>query len=370
MIKFFWCLAACLTLSTPPTRASGLFSPQINRGLNYLGHGLNVDAIEPGSPTAYPEANLRRMRAMGLTYVRIPVSVDQIVVGAPHNLSGVATPAEVAAALTKLDGLVALFLKNGFAVTLCMFPTPGVQALPAPLADPIYLAGDTAIAARYGHVDANRIFLEVMNEPHMDVNSWNALAPPLAAAARAAAPANTLIVDAAWNAIPTNLPFLVPLADPNVIYDMHVYQPALLSTQGSQAPVDRDYLFPRPAGETGPPGSLIATEWTARKLAAYVFTGIGWARRQRLPLIMNEFGVSSLCDPRSEINWLSFMRQIADDNSVPWAFWGYHHLFPTALAGQAPNYDPVVFKALGPTPYQINFGINMTGSAAPYLLTN
>jgi len=38
-----------------------------------------------------------------------------------------------------------------------------------------------------------------------------------------------------------------------------------------------------------------------------------------------------------------------------------------ALVGRA---KAVVAKALGPTPYPINFGISMTGSVAPYMLTN
>jgi hypothetical protein len=83
---------------------------------------------------------------------------------------------------------------------------------------------------------------------------------------------------------------------------------------------------------------------------------------------MNEFGISTLGDPQSQINWLSFMRQIADDNNIPWAFWGYYHLFPAALATQTPDYDPMAMRALGPNPLLINFGINFKSQYTPFML--
>ena len=63
------------------------------------------------------------------------------------------------------------------------------------------------------------------------------------------------------------------------------------------------------------------------------------------------------------------MRQITDDNSIPWGFWTYDHLFPPALAGQTPDYDPVVMNALGPNPTLIDFGITFQATEArPYML--
>jgi len=349
-------------------KANGVFSPQITQSLSYLGHGINVDTITDGSPTSYPPANLQQMRAMGITSIRAPVLVDSIIAGTPRNLGGVSTQADVDANLANLDGLVASFLNNGFSVTLCVFTTTGLEALPAKKADLFLIQANAALAARYGHVSPSQIFLEVLNEPHMSVGAWNKLAPLLVASARLNAPFNTIIVDAAWNAIPINLPFLVPILDANVIYNMHCYQPALLTTQGSLNPVDPNYLFPRPAGAKGPPGSEVSREWPAAKLAAYVLTGINWAKQRNLPLIMNEFGISTLGDPQSQINWLSFMRQIADDNTIPWAFWGYYHLFPVALEGQTPDYDPVAMQALGPNPTIINFGVNFTSQYLPFIL--
>ena len=368
MIKYLLSFAMLVAAFAMPAQATTVFSPKITQSLKYLSHGLNVDTITSSSPSGYPEANLQQLSALGITNIRVPVLVGMIVAGTPLDSGGVTTQPVVDAAMAKLDGLVASFLNHGFSVTLCVFTTKGMQALPVQQSAPFLIQGNRMLAARYGPVSADRIFLEVLNEPHMDVNTWNTLAPQLVTAARQSAPGNTIIVDSAWNAIPTNLPFLNPISDSNVIYNMHVYQPSNLTTQGSLTPIDPLYLFPKPVGAVGPPGSEVAKEWTAQKLSSYVMAGITWSRQHKLPLTMNEFGISKYCDPQSEINWLSFMRQITDANSIPWAFWGYYHLFPTDLATQTPNYDPVVWQALGPNPLLLNFGISFKTGLAPFVL--
>src|SRR5580693_1494153 len=371
MFRHFYLTLFALFLFVAPAHAATVFSAKLTQSLQYLSHGLSVNTITSGTLPTYPAANLQQMSAMGITNVRIPVEVNMIVPGLPRDNSGVSSQSDVTQALATLDSQVQMFLNNGFSVTLCVFYTNGVAALPVAQSTPMFVQANAVLAQRYGSVSPSKIFLEVLNEPQMDVNSWNTLAPQLVAAARQYAPTNTIIVDAAVNAIPTNLPFLAPVGDTNVIYNMHVYTPAELTMEGGpQAPVDPNYLFPRPAGAKGPAGSEIAKEETTTKLSAYVMTGVNWAHQHKVPLTMNEFGTSMLGDPQSDINWLTFMRQIAEANSIPWGYWAYYHLFPPAMAAQTPAYSPVVAKALGPTPYPINFGISMTGSVAPYMLTN
>lgn len=232
---------------------------------------------------------------------------------------------------------------------------------------PDYTALVGRIAARLSDLPADRVALELLNEPSFDCEGVYAGAPPkwpamqaqLHAAARAAAPDLTIILTGAcWsqaNALATLDPALIP--DDNVLWTFHSYEPFAYSHQGASwtdAPVKylRDLPFP-PSLLTPEMTAQIAEATRARMTAAEgqadagaidrtlrdyaaipdgnatyeISVAAGWADTHGIPrdrILMGEFGALHSIDGVSQpMEWyqafLSTKRQAAEAAGFSWA---------------------------------------------------
>ena len=90
------------------------------------------------------------------------------------------------------------------------------------------------LAAHYADRDPNRVFFEILNEPEIhDAYRWAGIQTRVAAAIREEAPHHTIIAAGAkWSDI-WDLLAIEPLADGNVIYNFHFYEPHEFTHQGA-----------------------------------------------------------------------------------------------------------------------------------------
>lgn len=307
-----------------------------------LGRGINADNIVNNTRVASYEAeDLKKLKSMGFTNIRIPIDPSFILAGVPiERTETMSDKDRVADGLGRLDAHVEKFVRAGFSVTLVVQPMKSFMALPTSQSEDLILRANDVLTRRYAtRYSPEQMVFEAVNEPHYDNATWNEFAPRVVAGIRANAPRHTIIVPPAWWDLAQNFKDLTPIPDPNIVYTMHVYQPGALTQQGAGGGHHPEHRFPKPEGSTD------TSEWTEARLDAYLKVGVDWAAANHVPLIMNEFGTSNVADRDSRIAWIRFMLAEADRYHYGWAWWSYDgRLF--GLNPHGKGYDPDLVRLL------------------------
>jgi aryl-phospho-beta-D-glucosidase BglC (GH1 family) len=225
------------------------------------------------------------------------------------------------------------------------------------------------IAAHYATRDPERVFFEIMNEPEVsDPYRWAGIQARVTAAIREAAPRHTIIATGPNYSDIVDLLGLHPLADGNVIYNFHFYDPHEFTHQGAGwgAPFwsyERNIPYPPTEGsmkdlikEVPDPEHRYALEnywldhWDAHRIRLLIDEAAEWAHTNNVPLICNEFGVyRNYSDPASRANWIRDVRTALEADSIGWTMWDYRGSFGVVFKedGQSARVDPAVVEALG-----------------------
>ena len=314
--------------------------------LALLSKGINGDNIVNNTFVAnYTSDDTAQLKAMGMTYIRIPIDPSWIIAAAPvENQKPYSDAARAAIGVARLDAAVAQFAQSGFAVMLVIQPQPKLRAMTAAQQEKIITRAVSLIVKRYAPLyTPDQLFFETLNEPKFDPAVWNTYVAQLVALIRQTAPAHTIIVPPVRADNPDFFPSLTPLADQNIVYTMHIYQPAGITSQGAGVMPQPNYRFPQAPGSPNP------QEWTTDRLSAFMHEGIDWAAANNVPLIINEFGATSIADPTSRMNWVNFVRQTAEANHIGWAWWSQTgRLYGLRPRGAA--WDAALVQALGNPP--------------------
>jgi hypothetical protein len=217
------------------------------------------------------------------------------------------------------------------------------------------------------------VFFEILNEPEIgDDFRWSGIQTRVEAAIRAEAPHHTIIAAGAmWSDI-WNLLAMQPLADGNVIYNFHFYEPHEFTHQGATWSVPYwSYLHgvPYPSTESAMQDVLsevpdaverydmqkyFLDDWNAHRIQVMIDDAAAWARENHVPLTCNEFGVIRGAqgrgpDPASRANWLHDVRTALENDGIGWAMWDYRGGFGvvTKENGQPAVIDENTSRALG-----------------------
>ena len=136
----------------------------------------------------------------------------------------------------RLDRAVDAMLADGLAVQIDLHPEDSYKQQ---LRTSDYAVDELTmlwrkLAAHYANRDPERVFFEILNEPEVsDPYRWAGIQARLAAAIRQAAPRNTIIATGPNYSDIQDLLTLHPLADGNVIYNFHFYDPHEFTHQGA-----------------------------------------------------------------------------------------------------------------------------------------
>jgi len=256
---------------------------------------------------------------------------------------------------------------HGLAVVIS--PHPVSWSMPADSSRLIAFWHDLAPALR-GLTPA-MTFPEVLNEPVFrdDPAAWWSLQLELHAIIRAALPGVTIVLTGHdWGSI-AGLLALTPIADPNVVYSFHFYDPAELTSLAAYRPgLDRSALARLPFPETGraecasvagttgdqATGELIrfwcATNWDAARVRSRIQEAAEWAKGHGVALLAGEFGASAALNSVSRLGWLRLVRETCASNGIGWALWGYDDVMGFNIArppGTNPVLDRSILGALG-----------------------
>jgi len=338
--------------------------PSLDR-IAALGRGINVahwfrfpPHQEPAALAAYlDDGTLAALRRLGFTFVRLPVQPDVLM---PRD--GAVDRARLAA----LGRAVSRIEASGLAVVLVVDPTGWRLETARDQDRLVALWGE--LAGLLHDADAARTFAEPVNEPVFadQQAAWSLLQQRLVTFLRRALPATTLVLTGNDWSSPDGLARLTPVADRNVIYSVHFYEPALLTSLGAFDPaLDHAALarLPYPPGDATRCGAVTAAAdpRTRRATAWYCAAGGGgnsvanriaaagnWAQRNGVTLVMTEFGASVRLAAPSRLAWLAGVRRAAEAQGLGWALWAYDDVMGLGLPPGAPTApDPGILRALG-----------------------
>ena len=340
----------------------------------HLRHGINASQWFAQSANDYSAARTNRytdagdialMAKLGFDNVRLsidPVPLEQN----PRGKEGLNDEF-----LSRLDAAVDAMLANGLAVQIDLHPEEPYKAQ--------LRTGNEAVdrlamlwrrlAAHYATRDPERIFFEIMNEPEeRDPYRWAGIQARVAAAIREAAPQNTIIATGPNYSDIVDLLAMHPLADGNVIYNFHFYDPHTFTHQGAgwgQPWWSYTHGIPYPAREdsmaailpeTPDPANRFELEnywldhWDGHRIRLLIDEAAAWGQANHVPLICNEFGAyREHTDPQSRMNWIRDVRTALEADDVGWAMWDYRGGFGAVWKqdGQPAKVDPAVMAALG-----------------------
>jgi len=223
------------------------------------------------------------------------------------------------------------------------------------------------VARHYSSWDSERVFFEILNEPEMqDRYRWYGVESKLATAIRQGAPTHTILAPGANWDDNSDMIFLEPLRDPNVIYVFHFYEPHIFTHQGATWGAFYWQWLKNLHYPSSPENAARVAEsvpeaihrldvirygqdhWDASRVEAEINQAADWAKRNGVPLVCNEFGVFRQADMQDRARWLTDVRTSLERHLIGWAMWDYSGSFGvvTKKDGKA-TLDATTVKALG-----------------------
>src|SRR6266478_2880639 len=271
------------------------------------------------------------IKSMGFDHVRLSVN--------PQPMFNLREPNKIPPEyLGYLDTAVKMILDHGLAVVIDLHPESDLKVRLAKDDEFVEEFADfwRALAQHYSTWDADRVFLEILNEPEFtDRYRWLGVQVKLAAAIREGAPAHTIIAAGARWSDDDELVFQEPLHD-----SKNPSSPESAERVAALVPDEVDRLQVIRYGRE---------HWAAARIESEMKQAAEWARRRGVPLVCNEFGVyRDYSDPQDLAAWLHDVRTAFEHNGIGWAMWDYSGSFGVVMKkdGKAVA-DDGVLRALG-----------------------
>lgn len=284
------------------------------------------------------DGDLALIRSLGFTCVRLSIDPDLLYHKATPDM-----PDPVM--LGYVDTAVNRLLAHDLAVIIDLHDDPQ-----KPLEeDPDYARGFAifwgVLARHFSNRNPEMVFLETLNEPVFQLRpqDWLPIQQHLLSVMRAAAPRLTLIATGPlWSSI-DGLLLVKPVADPNVVYTFHFYEPATFTHEGAEWWVDGldRYMtdLPYPSGGSSCSAAVetftnadvrvsaltyCAGNWDAAKLDGLIARAAQWSKAKKVPIIAGEFGVyCGHAPPADRLRWFQDVHDAFQKYDIGWNLWGY-----------------------------------------------
>ncbi len=303
------------------------------------------------------------IRSMGFDHVRLSVNPQ------PMFQHGQADriPADY---LGYLDSAVQMILDRGLAVIIDVHPESDFKQKLVAEDSFVEQFEDywRQLARHYSSTNPDLVSFEILNEPEFhDRYRWQGVQSKLAVAIREGAPQHTIIVAGAYWSSENELLFFDPLRDSNIIYNFHFYDPHIFTHQGATWSTNyvhylKELPYPSTPENVQQAAALLPDavnrlqaihygldRWNASRIDGEIGQVAAWAKRWKVPVTCNEFGVyRKAANPQDRAAWISDVRTTLEKYSIGWTMWDYSGGFGVVRKqdGQ-PVPDEVTVKALG-----------------------
>ncbi len=313
--------------------------------------------------TYITDADLKFIHRAGFRYVRLcwnPANYLRLPVAGPSR----------GQALQPLHRAVDMILANGLDVTISVFPNDDYKK-------ELFTGDDSVarftrmwreVAGSFAGTDPDRVYFEIMNEPEQpDAFRWIGIESQVVAAIRPVAPNHTILATGAHYSGLEDLLRTQPIADANVIYVFHFYEPFYFTHQGAgwtseEMPDLKNVPYPATPAQVEAllpalPEDFVRLNlydyasggWNEETISGRIRFAADWGKRHHVPVICNEFGAYKVGAPAdSRVRFLHDVRTAMEANNVPWAMWDYRGDF--GVVERTPTQikpDDAVLGALG-----------------------
>ncbi len=281
------------------------------------------------------DAGLAALKQAGFTYIRLAVGPEEVMQG--QNL----VPDKLAAIIS----VVGRIEQAGLGVMIEPHPELmqhwNLQRNAQARENLLGFWRDLAPALK--QFSTRLTFPELVNEPGFDdPGQWDIFQRQLLVIVRAALPDSTIILTGTnWSSI-DGLLKTQPVADQDVIYSFHTYEPQLLTLLGFWDPAIRKgqlarYLpFPikdqasckaEVSAIEDPHTLAIAQYWCsthqdAASISKNLARATNWGHVHHVVVAMTEFGAADKLKASSRLAYLASVREGAEKLGLPWAIWG------------------------------------------------
>jgi len=282
------------------------------------------------------------IKSMGFDHVRLSVNPQ------PMFRHGQADriPADY---LGYLDSAVQMILDHGLAVIIDVHPESDFKQKLVEEDSFVEQFEDywRQLARHYSSTNPDLVSFEILNEPEFhDRYRWQGVQSKLAVAIREGAPQHTIIVAGAYWSSENELLFFDPLRDSNIIYNFHFYDPHIFTHQGATWSTNyvhylKELPYPSTPENVQQAAALLPDavnrlqaihygldRWNASRIDGEIGQVAAWAKRWKVPVTCNEFGVyRAYADPQDRAAWTRDVRTSLERHGMGWTMWDYSGSF-------------------------------------------
>jgi hypothetical protein len=353
----------------------------------HLRRGINLSMWYAQAPGHYSAerlatfttpADFQLVHDLGFDHVRLSIDPEPLIAAQPVPAatdSTATTPPPSAvvlddAAMARLAATTQQLTALGLVVVLDIHPeTPWkLHATKTPAGIAAFQSFWSAFAHSFATTDPDKVYFEVLNEPEsLEPADWASVQASVVPVIRAQVPKHTIIVGGArWNSIDT-LVSLEPLADTNLIYTFHDYEPMEFTHQGATWAGDalkplRGVPYPSSPEAIAPLLPALTDEsarkglawygqnhWTIARMQQRIGLAKAWGDQHHVPLWCGEFGVYRAFSPHEDrARWITDMRTTLEADGIGWDMWDYQEAFGLVTKKDGvTTVDPLIATALG-----------------------
>jgi endoglucanase len=348
IVLFAMVAASCSPVMTLHSRALGRSAKMgvPAERLARLGRGVNITRWfwllkeTHYDPAHYlGDADLKLMNSLGLRSVRLAVD--------PAYILDARNPSVPLPSIVNLDRAIDALIQANLLVVLELQDDKKA----AWESDPAYVEAIMklwgALADRCAKHSPDMLIFEIVNEPRFEAAplAWQPIAERWANTMRTHAPAHTLALGGPrWGGL-DGLELLTPVADKNVIYSFHFYEPFAFTHQGATwagpdvvALRDMPYPYAKSLCDAVTLAQKDETtratvraycneQWDAAKVLKTLSRATTWSKKYAVPVWMGEFGAICKAPRDARSAWLRDTRVAAETLAIPWTLWGYDDCF-------------------------------------------
>lgn len=276
-----------------------------------LGRGVNIIGYDPlwasRDRARFKEDYFRLLKEAGFNSVRINL----------HAFRHMDTAKDLAlrdAWWDTLDWAVQKATRQGLLVILDLHEFGSMGDDPV-RNKPKFLAFWRQVGTRYAKAPDTVLF-EILNEPcrKLTPELWNDYLVEALAIIRESNPTRTVIVGPAfWNGIDHLQELKLPENDRNLIVTVHYYKPMEFTHQGAGWTEHKD--------KSGVPWA--GTDAERQKVKDDFAKADAWAKAQKRPLLLGEFGAYDRAPMESRARYTDFIVRTAEGLGWSWAYWQF-----------------------------------------------
>jgi endoglucanase len=335
----FWCVFTGVTHAACVAQGTSLLSMRgtaLAKGVNLSGWLQDIHAPMPNLGA------LQHLKNIGLTHVRVPLNGSLL-------MERFASPGKSKIIWERLDHTLKVLTGMGYAIMLDMHPDASFAQLHKQKPEDALRELKklwSVLVKRYSDYSGDTLFFELLNEPVVADGLWREQADRLVNFLRPLSPDSSFIVGPSGGQRIDDLIKWVPLADPNVVYAVHYYDPMVFTHQGLDwerdnpirllkgipFPVDlsdtrmQDLLGKLRTSEQGNYAEQLEkgliNPWDENNVRQDFDKLMEWRSVHGRAVMVNEFGVLKAVAPSdSRYYWLGLVRREAERICAGWTHW-------------------------------------------------